>query len=142
MKRTLYFLPIIIVTAILIYYLSRTLSPYDSNAQLDLKNISIMEGLLFVLLSSVFGLIFAVIDKLIFKKYYQAPNYRFALRQGFALSFFAIANIHLKIIDDWNLIIFALTGIAYLGFLIYDVINSRNKDRELEIEEETTNKEK
>lgn len=134
MKRILYFIPIIIVTGILLYYLSRTLSPFNSNAELDMKNITIMESLLLVFLWAIFSMLVALVDKLVFKKFYQPPNYKFALRQGFGISILILANLHLRIIDDWSLQILILTLAAYIGFLGYDFHSTRSKENEKDSE--------
>lgn len=83
-----------------------------------------------VFLSAIFSMLVALIDKLIFKKFYQPPNYKFALRQGFGISVLVIANLHLRIIDDWSMQILILTLAAYIGFLGYDFYSTRSKEKE------------
>ena len=106
---------------------NNVISPYNSNQELDMNNIFAILFLFFISLFTSMSTIISVIDKLFFKKFYQAPNYRKVIRISLILSIEVVINIYLKIIEDWDLFVITISALILISILILSAIRQEDK---------------
>lgn len=131
MFKGLVFLPLLIATTVIAFYLSNyILSPYKPDMSLNEGNVALLLSIFGVALTMALAFIISLIDKIFFKKFYEQPNLKLAIKYSVIFSAIVIINLYLKMLDDWSFVVLSISSLLFILVLLTDYFESKKNSME------------
>jgi hypothetical protein len=67
----------------------------------------------------------SLVDKIFFKKFYEQPNLKLALKYSVIFSAIVIINLYLKMLDDWSFLVLSISSLLFILVLLTDYFERR-----------------
>lgn len=126
MFKGLVFLPLLIASTIIAFYLSNyILSPYNPDMTINEGNVVILLSISGVALTMFIAFLISLVDKIFFKKFYEQPNLKLALKYSLIFSSTVTINLYLKILDDWSILVLSISAILLIMVVLTDYFERR-----------------